>query len=442
MATGMTNEQAWIELFSKYDIANAVNQDGLFQISAEQIKEFREPRLMTKFDHRSQLPSVFLPQQLSILPTSRGDYIIGDMNTFQALTDNPNVQLVEKTIPANIESIDFSAITSEALAINCAYVSNILSDFTEQENLLPTVSGRMKSDNFSFTIERNNSGLPPHNIDVNNSQIEIDGGYEGETSLVLLEAKNNLCSDFMVRQLYYPYRKWERRVRKNVRPVFLEYSNGIFHLREYTFVDPYKYNSLVLVKDKKYRLRDAELHINTEVLLNLLNSTSLKPEPSAPFPQADSFERVIGLCEVIYNREEDTYTKDVIGDNTNFTLQPNFTARQVDYYTNAGLYLGLVEKVENSKPVEFVLSELGMNILSTRSITERQLKYIKCIISYQVFARVLRLYLENGEVPSKEQIISIMREANLNNMGTDAMYFRRASTVKSWVDWIIRTMDE
>ena len=123
-------------------------------------------------------------------------------------------------------------------------------------------------------------------------------------------------------------------------------------------------------------------------------------------------------------------------------MQPNFTARQVDYYTNAGLYLGLVEKVENSKPVEFVLSELGMDILSTRSITERQLKYIKCIISYQVFARVLRLYLENGEVPSKEQIISIMREANLNNMGTDAMYFRRASTVKSWVDWIIRTMDE
>ena len=74
------------------------------------------------------------------------------MKTFQALTDNPNVQLVEKTIPANIESIGFSAITSEALAINCAYVSNILSDFTEQENLLPTVSGRMKSDNFSFTI--------------------------------------------------------------------------------------------------------------------------------------------------------------------------------------------------------------------------------------------------------------------------------------------------
>ena len=29
MDTGMTNEQAWIELFSKYDIANAVNQDGL-----------------------------------------------------------------------------------------------------------------------------------------------------------------------------------------------------------------------------------------------------------------------------------------------------------------------------------------------------------------------------------------------------------------------------
>ena len=43
------------------------------------------------------------------------------------------------------------------------------------------------------------------NIKVNNSQIEIDGGYEGAESLTIIEAKNNIADDFIVRQLYYPY---------------------------------------------------------------------------------------------------------------------------------------------------------------------------------------------------------------------------------------------
>ena len=40
------NDIAWESLFEKYDILNAVNSQGCFEISAVQIKEFREPRLM------------------------------------------------------------------------------------------------------------------------------------------------------------------------------------------------------------------------------------------------------------------------------------------------------------------------------------------------------------------------------------------------------------
>lgn len=44
------NDEAWEKLFSKYDILNQIDDAGQFVISATQIKEFREPRLMAKFD--------------------------------------------------------------------------------------------------------------------------------------------------------------------------------------------------------------------------------------------------------------------------------------------------------------------------------------------------------------------------------------------------------
>ena len=47
-------------------------------------------------------------------------------------------------------------------------------------------SGRMSSSVFDFTI---NSGQNILKINVDNSQIEIDGGYEGDSSLNLIEAK-------------------------------------------------------------------------------------------------------------------------------------------------------------------------------------------------------------------------------------------------------------
>lgn len=401
---------------------------------------------MTKFDFHSQLPTIFKKENLSILPITRGDYIISDIKTFETLPNNNDTPLVDKIIPNNIESLDFSSITSEAIAINCAYVSDILSDFAEDGDLFPTVNSRMKSDNFSFNIERSQKGKQSLNVDVNNAQIEIDGGFEGETSLILLEAKNKVCADFIVRQLYYPYRKWQNKIRKTVRPVFFEYSNGVFHLREYKFEDLYNYNSLQLLRQRKYRLRDAEIHINTQTLQDLLHTTELISEPEfVPFPQADSFERIINLCEVLYDSEDEFFTKEMLNYNMNFTGRDSFTSRQVDYYTNAAIYLGLIRKNGTGRredPDWFELTDKGKMALNTKSINERQIKYIQAIISHQAFARVLRLYLEEAETPSIDEIIEIMKDSQLRNMNTEKMFRRRASTVKSWIEWIIRTMDE
>ena len=50
------NDEAWSKLFDKYSILDEIQQKGEYIISANQIKEFREPRLMTKFDHKINLP--------------------------------------------------------------------------------------------------------------------------------------------------------------------------------------------------------------------------------------------------------------------------------------------------------------------------------------------------------------------------------------------------
>ena len=41
------NDAAWEQLFAKYDILDHVDTQGRYEISAAQIKEFREPRLRT-----------------------------------------------------------------------------------------------------------------------------------------------------------------------------------------------------------------------------------------------------------------------------------------------------------------------------------------------------------------------------------------------------------
>lgn len=437
------NENAWNQLFVQYNIEDEINRNGQYIIKSKDINTFREARLMTKFDHRFQLPKALSNRHLSILPVSRGSYVISDIETFESFTENPNLDITEVTIPSYIESLDFSTITSEALAINCAYASQILADFTQDENLIPTVSGRMSSHMFDFTIQKvgkNNSFLY---VNVQNAQIEIDGGYEGISALNLIEAKNSLYSDFLIRQLYYPYRLWQGKIEKKVRPIFLTYTNGIFHLREYRFSDPLKYNSIVLVKEKKYRLKDfSEQMLNIEMIQNLSRTVPIVEEPTTvPFPQADSFERIINFCEILYNNTGEAYTKEDLSVNYDFKERDSFEMRQVDYYTNAAIYLGFVKKVDVNDKQVFELTDAGDALFGTNSIVERQVKFIKTILAHGVFNKTLALYLQKAEKPTKDEIVEIMKESHLYKVNSESTFRRRASTVLSWVDWILGVVE-
>lgn len=423
------NDIAWQSIFDKHKIIERILKDGHFEITATEINKFREARLMTKFDHKSQLPRQFYENNLSILPTSRGGYIIGTFETFCDF-NNDEVEVTPIEFPTFLESLDYRDITSESTAINCAFVTKILHDFTEEDNLMPTVSGRMSSSTFSFDI---NSAKGSFKVNVGNSQIEIDGGYEGDKSLNLIEAKNYISSDFLVRQIYYPYKLWLNKIQKQVRPIFLTYSNGEFHMREYSFKNEYHYNSLILVKHKKYVVREGSF--NLETLSEIIDKTKNVSEPEIPFPQADSFERVVNLCELLNQR--DFISKEEITENY------DFDSRQTDYYSNAGKYLGLIDISRDSvsEQIGCYLTDLGKQVFKL-NLFDRQKEFVKLIISHSVFKLTLKAYLENGEMPNREEIVEIMTSSKLYNINSTSTYFRRASTILGWTNWIMNQIEE
>ena len=415
------NDAAWENLFEKYHILSELEQNGHFIISAGQIKEFREPRLMTKFDHKVNLPAIFSENHLSILPITRGDYIISSFSAYQDFPE-PAAAVQRVSIPPHLQSLMPQFLVSEAIALNCANACGILQDFLEEDVLAPTVSGRMSSGSFHFSID---TARGPKSVSVSNSQIEIDAAYEGIHSLSLFEAKRDLSDDFLIRQLYYPFRVWNDRVTKTVKPVFLVFSNGIFYLYQYRFSDPQNYNSLCLVKQKNYAIAAEICRSDIE---RLLQTVPLADEPAISFPQADRMSRIINLIELLY---EKPMTKQEI------TSQYAFDERQTNYYTDAGRYLGLIDKThdENGR-ILFRLSPLGQHIMKLE-YRERQLAVVTRILMHRVFHETLKLYFQCGEIPDKRTVIQIMKRSGLYHVESDTTYLRRSSTVIGWIRWVL-----
>ena len=420
------NDKAWEHLFEKYDILEKIKKNGQFIISANTIKEFREPRLMTKFDHKINLPEIFEKNSLVILPITRGDYIISSFSAYKEF-ENISTDIQRVSIPAHLQSLIPKFLLSESIALNCANACGILKDFLEDDEITPTVNGRMSSGSFKFEITTMMGNLP---LSVNNSQIEIDAAYEGINYLSLFEAKKDLSDDFLIRQLYYPFRTWCSRVTKPIKTVFLIFSNGIFYLYQYQFNDINNYNSLQLVKQKNYTISQI---ISLQDIEDIIKSTPVEPEPEIAFPQANSMLRIINLMELLM---EKALSKQDI------TSKYAFDERQTNYYTDAGRYLGLINKAQDqSGKIVFNLTNLGVHIMGLE-FRERQLAIVRQILKHKAFNETLKVHLQCGEMPDCQTVIKIMKESNLYKVESDSTFLRRSSTIMRWVEWILSIIEE
>lgn len=423
------NDKAWELLFQEYKIIEEVSNKGFFEIESSQINKYRESRLMAKFDHHINLPKIFRENQLSILPISRSKYVIGNFDTHFEVTENSDIEVIFFDFSDEIESIDYTNLYSESSALNCAFIAGIIDDLIG-EKVCHTLSGRMSTDKFNFTIRNSINHNKKSHINVKNSQCEIDAGFESENYLVLVEAKNYSVDDFLIRQLYYPYRLWSGKISKKVIPVLMTYSNDVFSFFLYKFENDLDYNSLTLVEQKRYVIDSEE--VNIDDVFNVFKKVDLINESEAiPFPQADKFERVVDLLSLLVEKD---LTKDEITENYQFDV------RQTDYYTNAGRYIGLISKYTNSisKEITYSLTDEGKSILRKKHKT-KYLKLIKKVLEHRVFYEVFSLAANDGEIPAKKDICQVMQKNDLGISNTTIA--RRSTTVRQWIDWIWSQID-
>ena len=322
-----------------------------------------------------------------------------------------------------METIDPDNIYSESNALNVALLSGMIKDAIGEE-VVETIQGKMRATGFEFTID-GEYGL--QSITIEKPAMEIDGGYEGKENVVLIEAKNYMPDDFIIRQLYYPYRHWINKVNKHIIPVFFGYENGIYNFFVYEFEDINNYNSLTLKDIKRFIISN---ETSEEIKLKIFNNVQLQEEKTQseiPFPQADSFAKVLGLLDII---EENLNSEDV----AEFY---EFDTRQGSYYLAAAKYLGLIE----GNYGKYKLTKDGLAIINVDTKSRNE-QLILLILKHKVFYFTYKYYLENKALPNKKFIIALMKKhtdiPELNKDGKENEVFnRRASTVRGWVQWII-----
>ncbi|WP_244977367.1 type II restriction enzyme [Corynebacterium lizhenjunii] len=394
------NDVAWDKVLAHYCQP--------FEISARELEHLgqRQPRLLAKHDFSAAVPAGLRQRGWNVLPISRSNYAVGPFQLFQPFPEIAG-PIRHLSIPAGLESINVAAISSEAQALNVAAAAGIFEDFLDSPGLVPTVAGRMSTHTFTVHF----SGVAPLTID--RAQMEIDAGFESARHVVLVEAKNHLTSDFNVRQLYFPYRRFSQALAKPVIPVFMVYSNGLFRVYRFRFADPLRPESIELADAACYTVGRAPLDVDSAlaVLSGPVYPTDL------PFPQANSFERLINLGELLLR---EPLSKAEI------TQRYDFDPRQAAYYAEAGRYLGLFDLRDGC----YELSAEGGRIFAQ---TERSLALVRAMGARPVFREVLVHTLRTGRVPP---VAGFMAAANLGL--SESTLRRRASTVSQWAQWVLQ----
>ena len=417
-------DRVWNSIERDYHYLDVIGSKGYFVISAEEIKKYKEPRLVTKFDTSEDIPEIFKKNNLSILPINRGTYLVSDIKTFlplQEISQKP----IGVAVSDDLTTARLSDISSESQAINYAYGIGLIDQFIGEQGLRATLDGRQGSGVFDFIIGRYSGGRLK--IKVDNAQIEIDKCLEGQHSIVIIEGKKDrIMPDFMERQLFYPAKMIKAlTTKKTIKPLFFSYNNGIIDLREYVIQDFQNYNSMSLVKQGRFYLYDKFYRITKDVLYIQMSKTPVVKEPvDLPFPQANTFDRVISLLEKLR-----------LGDCTPIELTYPIgvtTTRQSNYYGDAAAYLGLAWKGKGL----YGLTKEGKELLKKMPY-ERVLTYMNLILSHSIFREVFMHWMKTNELYEVNDIEPMLIKDDDVQSLNDNVYHRRASTVKSWIKWII-----
>ncbi len=255
----MASDISWKKIYDDAKMSEHDFTKEAYILSANQIKSScqnfkktaeKEVRILCKQDSREDRPQIFKDKNLFILPKHNGEYYIIQGEGYMDIPDI-TTPIKDYISQLNFELKSSKIGNSEMQHLDFAYANSLIRTFMADPSLVLTIRGRKYTPEFSFVT----NGIT---LTVDSVQTEVDAGYEGTNSIVLIEAKNSNTTNTIIRQLYYPFRQWKENTGKPVYSVFFEKRNingeNIYYMWQYDFLDPNNYNSICLVKSERYRI--------------------------------------------------------------------------------------------------------------------------------------------------------------------------------------------
>lgn len=412
-------QDAWKAILSSYDLT--LSQRVSPEVTAQEIKDAtggREPRLVCSMDSRHSVPEVLQQRGLFVLPVRNGVYRLVEGKGYEEL---PSIDGSPETWA---HSLWFNFATREGSGedphLLYTYNTGLLSEFTGVDSLYQTSVGRRRSTRFEFKVG------PSRPLTVEGVQFQVDGLFESSDEIIVVEAKVGAREDFLIRQLYYPYRHYDEETTKGVRTVFFVYDedSDIYNFWDYHFNDPYDYASVELQGARKFRISP------TEPDLDEYREVDRREELGWVIPQADTVERLQEIPFLVKR-----------GYRNSKALQEcyGFRRRQANYYSKAvEENLGLIDRSGGN----YTLTDLGREYVNLRPDRRHELlarQMLQSPIINEIFQTLVERYVENlgrgDAVITRSEIAELIGEnANLTGTTLD----RRARTILAWFEWMSR----
>lgn len=305
--------------------------------------------------------------------------------------------------------------------LDYSYNTGLLEHFAGVTGLRVTIRGRKRMPAIEFRIGK----LGPLQVSAG-VQIEVDLGCEGRSDIVLTEAKVGQPKDFIIRQLFYPYRKWRREIpTKRILPLFFcatEVSGRrLYHFWQYDFEDDAQYLSLHFKRGETFFIEPLKRRLTVEELLRA-HLERREEKRVWDVPQADTFERVAEI-PLLIEQGFDTSAK--------VAEHYEFDPRQSSYYRQAAEYLGLARLGEKSHQYE--LTDLGRDYVRLAADERRKL-LAGLLASFPPMRAVLEYSSRASDRGvSKAEIAQLISRHSTIGKTTPT---RRAATLLSWLRWL------
>ena len=404
--------------------AHPAPEGGPARIPAAALTAALGTSLRAELDRSGQTPLALRRAGLSLLPLSPEEYAVGPLDTHRAISYS---DARPSSIAApGLESLRYVRLSEPEDVLRFCLCAGVFDHLTGGRAQL-TAGGPISCGRFDFRIGSAADPTAPFPLSAADVPAEV-WGVEGPEAFCLCAVRTTAVDALPIHQLYYPYRLWRDRLRKPVIPVLLVHTNDLFHLFRYAFADDGDSSSLTLVEHQAYA--PADRSITVADVRDLWRRTAPGPEPELPFPQADTFPRVVDLLSIL---APGPVSRDAA------PFRCGLDPRQTDFYINACQYLGLAESRQEADGVSLRLSDEGQRVMAL-PWQQRELALMEHILRRPVFHKAFGRALQLGDAPNKELVIRMMLECGLplNETTMD----RRASTVRGWVSWMLSRCGE